>query len=306
MRAIAVAEHGSAPSLLELPDPVPAPGEVLVRVTHSSLNGFDISVASGHLVGMMEHVYPVVLGKDFAGVVDSVGEGVEGFGVGDAVFGVLMKPVLGDGTLAELTTVSAGYGLARIPDGVDAAHAGALGLAGTAALDVLGAIGLTGGETLLVVGATGGVGAIVTQYAAALGARVVATATPGEETDFVRAHGAGEVVDPQGDLAAQVRALAPGGVDAIAHLAGDPDVLLPLLAPDGRFASTRGVAADAHPAATAIMADPNAATLERLAADVASGALRVPVTRTVSLEEVPAAIADFPTGTLGKHAVAVR
>lgn len=305
MRAIALAEEGSVPALLDLPDPAPAPGEVLVRVTHSSLNGFDISVAAGHLVGMMEHAYPVVLGKDFAGVVDAIGEGVDGLEVGDAVFGVLMAPVLGAGTLAELTTVSAGYGIARIPGGVDPADAGALGLAGTAALDVLGALGVTAGQMLLVVGATGGVGAILTQYAAAAGARVIATARPGQDEDFVREHGAAEVIDPGGDIAAQVQALAPDGVEAIAHLAGNPEVLLPLLASEGRFVSTRGVGADAHPRATAIMANPDAATLDRLVGDVVSGALRVPVTRTFSLDETLDAIAEFPNGTLGKHAVAV-
>jgi NADPH:quinone reductase-like Zn-dependent oxidoreductase len=305
MRAIALAGQGSAPVLHTLPDPVPAPGEVLVRVASSSLNGFDIAVAAGYLAGMMEHVWPVVLGKDFAGTVAAIGEGVQTLAVGDRVFGTLMKPVLADGTFGELVTIPAGFGIAKIPAGVDDATAGALGLAGAAALGVVSALDLHPGQTVLVVGATGGVGSIVTQYAAAAGTRVIATAAPGTGADFVRAHGADEVVDPQGDLALQVKALAPGGVDAIAHLAGDPAVLLPLLADGGRLASTLGFGADQHPAATAIMASPDTATLDRLGAAVAAGTVKVTVTRTVTLEEVPAAIADFPAGTLGKHAVAI-
>jgi NADPH:quinone reductase-like Zn-dependent oxidoreductase len=304
MRAIALTAPGSAPAPVTVADPVPAAGEVLVRVAAASLNGFDVSVAGGHLVGMMEHVYPVVLGKDFAGAVEAIGDGVDGLGVGDAVFGVVMKPVLGDGSFGELVTVDAGFGVAPIPAGVDVATAGALGLAGAAALGVLDALAVRSGESVLVVGATGGVGSLLTQYAAAAGARVIATARSGAGADFVRQYGADAVVDPD-DLAAQLADVAPGGVDAIAHLAGDPAALLPLLAPQGRLASTRGFGAEQHSAATAIMASPDVATLSRLAADVASGALKVPVSRTFTLDEVPAAIDGFSGGTLGKLAVAI-
>jgi NADPH:quinone reductase-like Zn-dependent oxidoreductase len=72
-----------------------------------------------------------------------------------------------------------------------------------------------------------------------------------------------------------------------------------------RLASTYGFGADQHPAATAIMASPESATLDKLAADVASGAVRVPITHTYQLEETPQALADFGAGTLGKLAVAV-
>jgi len=305
MRAIALAEQGSAPALLQLPAPAPADGEILVKVAASSLNGFDVAVASGYLVGMMDHLHPVVIGKDFAGTVEALGAGVEGLAVGDEVFGVLMRPVLGIGTLAELTTVTAGFGVAKIPAGVDVAAAGSLGLAGAAALGVLDALQLTPGQTLLVVGATGGVGSILTQYAAAAGARVIATAKPGAESDFVRLHGASDVVDPQGDLVAQVTAVAPAGVDAVAHLAADASVLLPLLAPGGRLASTLGFGADQDPAATAVMASPDAATLGRLASDVASGHIRVPITATLTLDQVPAAIDSFSSGTLGKISVVI-
>src|ERR1700712_545003 len=101
MKAIAIAESGAAPSLLELPDPSPGAGEVLVRVAASSINGFDAAVAAGMLEGMMEHRFPVVLGKDFAGTVEAVGDDTTKFGIGDAVFGVVMKPYLGDGGLGE-------------------------------------------------------------------------------------------------------------------------------------------------------------------------------------------------------------
>jgi NADPH:quinone reductase-like Zn-dependent oxidoreductase len=305
MRAIALLKQGASPALVDLPIPVPASGEVLVDVRAASLNGFDLSVAVGRLVGMMEHSYPVVLGKDFAGTVSAVGDDVEGLAVGDRVYGVLMQPVLDAGTFAESAAVSAGYGIARLPAGLEMSAAGALGLAGTAALGVLSALDLTAGQTVLVVGATGGVGSILTQYAKAAGARVLATAKRGDEAAFVLAHGADAVIDPTGDVAAQVRELAPEGVDAVAHLAGDPSVLLPLLSAGGRLASTHGFGAEQHPSATAIMANPDTATLDRLAADAAAGVIRVPITRTFTLDEVPDALAAFPAGTLGKLAVAI-
>jgi NADPH:quinone reductase-like Zn-dependent oxidoreductase len=305
MRAIAIHESGKAPTLTELPTPEAGPGEVLVRVQASSLNGFDVATAAGMLEGMMEHRYPVVLGKDFAGTVEAVGEGASRFAAGDTVFGVVMKPFLGDGGLGDYVVVSEEYGITRVPDGLDLSSAGALGLAGTAAANAIDAVAPAPGGTVLISGATGGVGSIAIQYAAAAGARVIATALPGAETDFVRSLGADEVVDHTGDIAAQVRAVAPDGVTAIVHLAGDGAALAGLLTADGRLASTLGYGPEQHDRAVAVMANPDSATLDRLAADVAAGRVRLPVTRTYSLIDVPAAIADFGAGSLGKLAVSL-
>lgn len=305
MRAVVTAEQGAAASLTEVPTPTPGAGEVLVRVQSSSINGFDLSVAAGYVVGMMEHRFPVVLGKDFAGTVETVGEGVTRFGVGDAVFGVVTKPYVGDGGFGEYVTVPEGVGIAKLPEGVDIAAAGAVGLAGTAALDSLVATAPQAGETVLVSGATGGVGAIAVQYAVAAGARVIATAGPGAETDFVRGLGASEVVDHTGDLVAQVRALAPEGVDVILHFAGDGPTLAGLLAEKGRLASLLGYGADQHPAATFVYATPTTETLDRLGADLAAGRLNVPIQNSYPLEQVPAAFAEFTTGTHGKIAITV-
>ncbi|MFF3409614.1 alcohol dehydrogenase catalytic domain-containing protein [Streptomyces sp. NPDC002742] len=104
--------------------------------------------------------------KDFAGTVEALGEGVDGFAVGDVVFGVVMKPFLGTGSLAQYVTVPAGYGVAPAPEGLGVRDAGALGLAGTAALDSVNAVAPDKDETVLVSGATGGVGALAVQIAA--------------------------------------------------------------------------------------------------------------------------------------------
>jgi CBS domain-containing protein len=97
MKAIAIHEFGAPPSLHSLAVREPGEGEVLVRVTASSVNGFDLAVAGGHRNGLMEHHCPVVLGKDFAGTVEAAGPGVQSLRPADTVFGVVMKAALGDG-----------------------------------------------------------------------------------------------------------------------------------------------------------------------------------------------------------------
>jgi NADPH:quinone reductase-like Zn-dependent oxidoreductase len=303
MRAIVLSEPGAGPALTELPTPSPGAGEVLVKVVASSVNGFDTAVAAGYLTGMTEHRFPVVLGKDFAGTVAAVGEGVTEYAVGENVFGVVTKPFLRDGGFGEYVVVGDQIGLAKVPEGLDLATTGALGLAGAAAVGALDALGLQSGQTVLVSGATGGVGAIAVQYAVAAGARVIATARPGAETDFDIGLGATDVVDHTGDVSAQVRAISPGGVDAVLHLAGDGAQLASLLTDTGRLASTLGFGPDQRPGAVAIMANPDRKTLDRSAADVAEGRLRVPVERTYPLADVPAAFSDFAAGSVGKLAV---
>ena len=307
MRAIAIRESGARPTLTDLPVRDPGPGELLIEVHASSVNGFDAAVIAGWVRSFMEYRFPLVPGKDFAGTVAAVGEGVSGFAVGDAVFGVVMTPYVGsDGAFAEYLVVGEQYGVAAVPAGVDLAVAGALGLAGSAARVALDALSLKAGQTLLVAGATGGVGSIAVQYAAQAGVRVLATARPGEETDFVRDLGADQAVDYSDAVTAAVRAVAPEGVDAVLHLAGDPAVLAGLLASGGCLASTLMFGPEEHPAAVSIIADPARGTLERLASDVASGRLRVPISRSYPLAAASQALEDFAGGTLGKFAVAVR
>ena len=91
--------------MIEVDVPAPQPGEVLVKVAASSINGFDVATAAGYLQGMMEHRFPLVIGKDFAGTVAALGEGVTDYAVGDQVFGVVMQPFLGTGSLTEYVTV---------------------------------------------------------------------------------------------------------------------------------------------------------------------------------------------------------
>src|SRR5215216_6708332 len=161
MRAITLNAPETQPALREdLPEPNPAGDEVLVRVHASSVNPVDSSIAAGMLAQMgVEYEYPVILGRDYAGVVERAGGGVSGYRPGDQVFGFLLhaNPTARDGAWAELITVTDEISIAPAPDGVDLAIAGAAPLAGITAMTAIDALGLSEHDVLLVAGATGGV-----------------------------------------------------------------------------------------------------------------------------------------------------
>ncbi|MFB9071325.1 NADP-dependent oxidoreductase [Citricoccus parietis] len=304
MKVFALHDDGQAPSVTEAPLPEPQEGEVRVRVRAAALNGFDLSVASGRLKDMMEHRFPVVLGKDFAGTVDAVGSGVTGFQVGDRVFGVVTKDYLGDGSFGEYVTVPVAVGIAQLPEQVDFTEGAALGLAGTAAVDAFDAVNVTGGTTVLVSGATGGVGQQALQLAARAGAEVIATASSAEEIELVKRLGAAQTVDYRGDVVTQVLQTHPDGVDVVLNFAGDPAALVPAVKQGGKLASTLIMSADAVPAegieVLPVYANPAPATLTRLARNQAEMHTAVTVQQVYPLADVPQAIEDFGSGTLGK------
>src|SRR5687768_3261953 len=103
---------------MDLEVPTPSAGEVLVKVQSASLNGFDVAVAGGMVKDMMEHRFPFVLGKDFAGTVEALGDDVSTVDVGDEVFGVLMREYIGDGTFADYVAIPESIGLTKIPPGL--------------------------------------------------------------------------------------------------------------------------------------------------------------------------------------------
>ena len=309
MRAIAVNEQQTTPEIVELDLPEPEEGEVRVRVAAASVNGFDLAVANGYLAGMMEHRYPVVLGKDFAGVIDAIGDGVEGYGVGDRVFGVVTKSFLGDGSFGEFVTVPASVGLAPLPDGLDFPVGAALGLAGTAAATAVAGAEVRSGQTVLVAGATGGVGNLAVQLLAAAGAEIIATAHSVEEIDDVTRLGAHSIVDYRGDVVAAVKDMHPDGVDVALHLAGDAAEVLSTVRRGGRLVSTLIGSPEQLPSDSVtvvpVYASPTTETLSRLAGDLAAGTTSVTIQRTYDLTEVAQAFADFAAGTRGKLVITV-
>lgn len=302
MRAIVLEDIGKV-AIQELPEPTPGAGEVLVRVKASSVNGFDLAVIGGALQGLVEYAFPITLGKDFAGVVESVGDGVTEFAPGDEVFGFLPGMALG-GAFAELAVVPAAA-LAPAPKGLESAPAGALALAGSAAVIAVDTIAPAKGDRVLVVGAAGGVGSFVVQLLAAAGAHVIATTRSSDDADYLRDLGADEVLGPDDPDPAPVQAL----VDLAFHSDG-ADALHALVASGGRVASAtqsadvEGLAAKGITAAN-IQSPGDRATLDRLRELVEAGTLRVPVGATFSLGDGPDAIAAQATHKQGKISVAI-
>ena len=172
MKALALTSFDEPAAVIDVPVPVPGENEVLVRVGGASLNPYDMFVAMGAMKDYLPYEFPAVLGMDVAGTIEAVGDGAEGFAVGDRVFGKMgSKPNVHDGGFGELATPNVNE-IAHTPDEVDDAQAGSLGVAGTTAINAVDAIDPHDGSTVVIVGATGGVGSLAIQLAAARGAHV--------------------------------------------------------------------------------------------------------------------------------------
>jgi NADPH:quinone reductase-like Zn-dependent oxidoreductase len=244
MRGFALKSFGEEGSVMELPDPVPQEGQVLVRIKAAGVNVFDPWVVLGAMKDAMEHRFPLVPGVEASGVVEDLGSGVSGLAKGDEVYGVSVKPFLGEGTFAELATF-APDGLSAKPASVDHLEAAGLPHTGLTALTAMDEIEPRDGQVVLVVGATGGVGSSFTQLAAAAGARMIAVASA-ERADYARELGASETIDyAKGDLLELVRSSQPDGVDALVDLYSDGPALARLSAvvrPGGKVLSASGAA----------------------------------------------------------------
>ena len=150
MKAYALLSADQPASLVDLPDPNLPEDGVLVSVRAASVNGFDVFQASGALTGMMEHAFPTVVGRDFAGVVAAVGPRRDDFTVGDEVLGfVPTLPPLHDGTFAQ-SIAGSGLVLAVKPAELSFEVAAAIPLAGVTALDAVDAVAPKAGDTVLV------------------------------------------------------------------------------------------------------------------------------------------------------------
>jgi NADPH:quinone reductase-like Zn-dependent oxidoreductase len=221
MRAVGVREWGCRDrmELLDVEPPPVAPDGVLVRVRAAGLNPVDTKVREGRLAGAFPHHFPVILGWDAAGTVEKVGPAVTWFKPGDAVYGYCRRHELEYGTYAEYTTVPEGY-LAHMPRELSFEEAGAMPLAALTAHQAIERAGLRGGETFFVPGGAGGVGHFAVQQAVERGAKVIASASPGNH-DFLRELGAQPLDYNEGNVAARVHELSPGdGADAALDVFG--------------------------------------------------------------------------------------
>ncbi|WP_326689367.1 NADP-dependent oxidoreductase [Streptomyces sp. NBC_01795] len=305
MRAVGVREPKGRPEVLEVPRPEPGEGEVLVRVSAAGLNPLDWKIADGMLEGALPYAFPLVMGVDFAGVVESNGPGSRRFTPGDGVYGQVISDPVGGGTYAEFVVVDEAGSVALAPPSVPLTVAAGAPTAGMTALGIVDTAALREYESVLIVGAAGGVGTFLTQLASAHGLRVIA-ATHGRDERRMAAFGAAVTVDArERALADAVREEYPEGVDALVDLiAADPAAFAAGAAPvrnGGVALSTLGAAVPGELSAKGVeglnfQLTASAALLDRLGQELDSGRLVVPVETQVPLEQAPDAVARNRVG----------
>jgi NADPH:quinone reductase-like Zn-dependent oxidoreductase len=313
MKAWHVTAAGEQPQLGEVPVPEVTEGTVLIRVRAAGLNPLDNVLAAGMMAQMLPHEYPLVLGRDAAGVVEAVGPGVEQFKPGDQVFGhVLLAPPVRLGTLAEYALLPAAATVLK-PPALDFSAAAALPLAASAAVAAIDAVDPQPGQTVLVNGASGGVGSYAVQLLAARKATVIATGTSAD-LDRLRRLGADTVIDyTREPVADAVRRAYPDGVDALVNLAGNADEEVPLSAvrAGGKAATTtmaptEGALAAAGLTGTSVMAAPVRETTAPLAEKAAAGELVIDVTSVLPFDQAGSGLAALAAGgSRGKTVVLV-
>jgi NADPH:quinone reductase-like Zn-dependent oxidoreductase len=192
MKAFAIDRHKGPLTARELPDPIPQPGEVLVRIHAASVNPLDSKIRAGEFKLFLPYRMPLVLGHDMAGVVVGVGAGVRRFKVGDEVYA---RPAdFRIGTFAEYIAARE-QDLAPKPANLTMEEAAAIPLVALTAWQVLvERAGLKKGQKVLIHAGSGGVGTIAIQLAKHLGA-TVATTTSSASIDLVKSLGADVAID---------------------------------------------------------------------------------------------------------------
>ncbi|RKQ93228.1 NADPH:quinone reductase-like Zn-dependent oxidoreductase [Solirubrobacter pauli] len=293
MKAVRFHEYGDADVLRyeDVEVPVPAVGEVRVKVAATAFNPVDANIRAGFMQGPIPTTLPHTPGYDVAGTVDALGDGVDGVTIGDAVVGFL--PMAADGASAEYVIAPA-EALTAAPTSIPLADAAALpsvALTARQALFELG--GLRAGQRVLIVGAGGAVGGYAVQLAKQAGVHVIATASP-RSRDRIASAGADEVID---HTATAVTDAVAEPVDVLLNLAPiAPDDFVALVAhvrDGGVVVSTtawmptpgdegRGVRAET------VFVRSDAEQLAGLVALVDGGELRVDVAERVPLAELPA------------------
>ena len=276
MKAVYIEQFGG-PEVVkygDLPDPSAGPGQIVVDAYAASVNGADWKVRSNHYGKAAP--FPLILGRDFSGVVSALGAGVTDFRVGDEVFGVLEAGR--EGAYAEKIAITAAI-VAKKPPALSHVDAAALALTGLTALcSIEDSLKLKSGETILVQGGAGGVASFAIQLAKHIGARVITTASAAN-LSYLRDIGADQVIDYNTTDFTKV----VSNCDAVFETVGG-DVAtrsFAVLRPGGRAAFIASGPQAPKPASTDVIALRPAVNrdrphLERIAALYQAGAIRKP------------------------------
>ncbi|WP_077191193.1 NADP-dependent oxidoreductase [Streptomyces lydicus] len=298
MKKVSFAEFGG-PDVLHLIDaeePHPGPGRIRIAVRAAGVNPVDWRVREGQVLGAHPIELPAGVGLDAAGVVDEVGEGVEGVEVGDHVFGE------GTDTYAEFAVLSA---WARIPQGLTFQEAAGYPSVVETALRIIREVGVRAGQTLLVSGASGGVGSAVLQIARDRGITVIGTAGAPNQ-DYLRSLGALATTYGEGWVE-RVRQLGP--LDAALDLAGSGVIreLVELTGNPHKVISIADLGAPEFGVRFSGVAGSMPEALAEAVDLISRGKLHIPVEKSYPLAEAAAAHIDSHAGhTRGRRVVVVR
>jgi NADPH:quinone reductase-like Zn-dependent oxidoreductase len=284
-RAVRYDNYGGVDVLdvVDVEDPVPGPGELLVRVKAAGINPGEAKIRDGMLAERWPSTFPSGQGSDLAGVVEQVGDGVDAFAAGDEVIGFSDDRA----SQAELVVIPAENATPK-PTGVSWEVAGSLFVVGATAWASVRAVALASGDTVVVSGAAGGVGVIAVQLARRVGATVIGLASE-RHHEWLRAHGVVPVVYGDG-VADRIREAAPDGVDAFLDMVGGGYVELALelgVAPERINTIADFAAIEKHGVKSEGNAvGASASTLAELAGLIDAGELDVPIAATYPLDQV--------------------
>ncbi|MFJ9927967.1 NADP-dependent oxidoreductase [Streptomyces misionensis] len=297
MKKVSFAEFGG-PGVLHLVDaekPHAGPGRIRIAVRAAGVNPVDWRIREGQKLGAHPVELPSGVGLDAAGVVDEVGEGVEGVEVGDRVFGE------GSSTYAEFAVLSA---WARMPEGLTFEEAAGYPSVVETALRVIREVGVQPGQTLLVSGASGGVGSAVLQIARDRGITVIGTAGAANQ-DYLRSLGALATTYGEGWVE-RVRRL--GRVDAALDLAGSGVIreLIDLTGSPEKVVSIADLGAPELGVRFSGVAGSVPAALATAVDLISRGKLHIPVEKSYTLAEAAAAHIDSQAGhSRGRRVIVV-
>ena len=296
MKAVVVHQYGG-PEVLkfeEYPDPVPGPGEVLVRVAATSVNPRDYKQRAGSLKESYPIQFPGVIGVDIAGTVVKIGTGVDGFSAGDQVFAMAAN------TYAELCVVKADI-LVKVPKGLDLIQAAALPLVTTTGNQLISATGIKAGQTVLVVGAAGNVGRSAVFTAKQRGAVVIAGVLKSQMNE-ARTVGPDQLVATDDDNAIANLPLLDVVADTVNGKTAEK--LIAKVKPGGVFASVVEPPQNAgrYPSVKVVpvVATADAKTLQFMAEAVRDGKLVIPISQKLPLSEAGDGQAAAERGAAGK------
>lgn len=292
MRAARFAAFGG-PEVLAIEDvsvPEPRPGEVRVRVKAAAIQPFDARARSGRIPLPPGIALPVTTGNEFAGVVDTLGEGVSGVSTGDPVVGRRAF-----GCVAQYLVVPASD-IAVKPANLTFAEAATLGGTAQTADTAIETLDIGPGDVLLIHGAAGGVGTFATQLALLRGATVIGTASSANQ-DYLSKIGAVPLVYGPG-LAERISDAALRGVTAVLDCAGGPalDLSLTLGVPLARISSVGDLGRVKELGIRGVEGVRDGKRLAKLLALAAEGKLAATVRKTFPMEEIVAAHHELDSG----------